>query len=219
MKLTCPCCGKQRNEAELLALEKSLSSSPWWAEPGWTVESAKRGLLKWACRECLSSRRAVLANPAQQAFCDHAPHLAYFDERISCRGCHETFVFTVSEQRTWYERFKFLVQSKAVRCARCRRSRREYARRQTELTRIMKSLDETSAESLARAARALIGVGSHRKAALFLRRASKLAKTAGERADFIRQLETLGFSKAAPQRESGTPATPTSSVRQPRLRT
>lgn len=137
----------------------------------------------------------MLANPAQQAFCDHAPHLAYFDERVICRSCNETFVFTTTEQRTWYERFKFLVQSKAVRCARCRRSQREHAKRQTELTRIMKSLDEKSADSLAHAARALIAVGSHQKAAVFLRRASKLATTVGARADFIRELETIGFYK------------------------
>ncbi|MGV3619175.1 MAG: zinc-ribbon domain containing protein [Archangium sp.] len=191
MKVTCPCCGKERNAAELLALESSLSSGPWWAEPGWTVEAAKRQKLRWACRECLKSRRATRANTSAQAFCDHPPHLAYFDERVICRGCNELFVFTASEQRTWFERFKFLVQSKAVRCAKCRRSRREHAKRQTELRRIMKSLDETSAAQLAKAAYALMAVGSHQKAAVFLRRATNLAATPAARADFIRELETL----------------------------
>lgn len=163
--------------------------APWWAEPGWTVAAAKRGLLKWACEYCLRAGVALRASPAAQTFCDHPPYFAYVDEALSCRSCSKPFVFTAKEQLTWYERYKFLVQSRAVRCVACRRAKREHARRQTELSRVMSTLDEKDPAQLANAARALLAVGSHQKAALFLRRAVKATRDAGERADLIRELE------------------------------
>lgn len=194
MKIPCPCCGKSRNEEELLALEAVLGAkraNPWWSEPGWTVAAARTGSIRWACRTCLKSRKAVLASPWLQVFCDHPPLLAYAPMTTQCRSCAVDFVFSPGEQRHWYEQLKFLVQSKPVRCAKCRRSKRETARRQTELTRIMKTLDEGDPLALARAATALLAVGSRQKAALFLRRARNLARTPNEKADFIRQLESL----------------------------
>ncbi len=194
MKVTCPCCGQQRSPDELLAQEEVLASkraSPWWSEPGWTISAARTGSIRWACRTCLKSRKALLASPWLQVFCDHPPLLAYVPMTTRCRSCEVDFVFSASEQRYWYEQLKFLVQSKPVRCATCRRSKREHARQQTELTRIMKTLDERDPAQLARAATALLAVGSRRQAALFLRRARTLARTPNEKADFIRQLESL----------------------------
>ena len=72
----------------------------------------------------MSSGRAVYANPRNQRFLDHPPHLAFFDITKTCSDCQETYVFKQSEQTFWYEERKFWVQARPVACAPCRKLRR-----------------------------------------------------------------------------------------------
>ena len=139
-KIICPCCGKPRDAVEgtsLAQLEDRLLEAnlrPWWnPKEGWSIEEAAKGQLQWACRRCVKSGRAIVANPVAQKFCDYPPYLAYFDVPLRCEDCGSKFVFEASEQRFWYEELKFWVQSRPKQCAACRKIRRD--RKRDQLTR------------------------------------------------------------------------------------
>lgn len=85
----------------------------------WT--DAKKGIIDWACEECLQSQRAIKGEPNKQLFCDVAPHFAYFDKLGSCRDCGIVFTFSKIEQQHWYEQLGFWVQAEKVRCTACQR--------------------------------------------------------------------------------------------------
>jgi hypothetical protein len=52
------------------------------------------------------------------------PRCWYVDATFVCRDCNTEFVFSVSEQRFWYEDRRFYVDSLPRRCVRCRKMER-----------------------------------------------------------------------------------------------
>lgn len=101
-------------------------------------------LYKWACDDCLETKRALLGNPKKQFFTfkypwDTAfPYLTYQDRNFTCRDCESSFVFSKEEQQHWYEELKFVVYSKPVRCPECRKKKREEKNLNTELSELLK---------------------------------------------------------------------------------
>ena len=67
---------------------------------------------------------AVKANIENQN-CSICPRYWYVDMSITCKKCREKFVFNTSEQRIWYEKYKFWIESIPTRCKTCRKSARE----------------------------------------------------------------------------------------------
>jgi hypothetical protein len=67
----------------------------------------------------LDYETAVKADIANQNY-TVAPRHWYIDATMRCTDCDETFVFSASEQRVWYEEFCFYVDSYPKRCPRCR---------------------------------------------------------------------------------------------------
>jgi hypothetical protein len=108
------------NQVHELARKKSI----WWA-PGEDEILENLSKFQWACDSCLQSKRAIPANPAKQLFCDYPPYLSYFDKERTCETCGESFVFSASEQKFWYENLGFWVQSEAINCKSCRKKARE----------------------------------------------------------------------------------------------
>ena len=122
--LLCPCCVKLVFASEVDALELRVGGTPAAWGRGWSSFCARNGTLQWACGACLGSGRAVYANPRNQRFVDHPPHLAYFDTPQVCSDCRKSYVFKQSEQVFWYEERKFWVQSRPMACVPCRKARR-----------------------------------------------------------------------------------------------
>ncbi|MBF9131346.1 zinc-ribbon domain containing protein [Plantactinospora sp. S1510] len=83
---------------------------------------------------------AVRGDPHRQRdFCNHCqpPRYFYLDEERTCVECGRGFVFGATEQRFWYERLGFQIESVPIRCPACRRadrSRRRLQRRLAEAT-------------------------------------------------------------------------------------
>lgn len=61
-----------------------------------------------------------------------APRQWYVDTTIVCRNCGVEFLFSVNEQRVWYEEYQFIVDSFPNRCRLCRFDRREMNRLRRE---------------------------------------------------------------------------------------
>ena len=62
---------------------------------------------------------AVRADITKQNFSVRPRHW-YVDTKLWCSRCGESFTFTTSEQRFWYEELSFKVESYAKHCAPCR---------------------------------------------------------------------------------------------------
>lgn len=53
-----------------------------------------------------------------------APRHWYVDAEFICDTCGDSFVFSASEQKTWYEEYRFYVDSIPRHCETCRRAAR-----------------------------------------------------------------------------------------------
>ena len=53
------------------------------------------------------------------------PRHWYVDAYLKCAGCGEVFCWSAQEQRTWFEKYGFYVDSLATRCSKCRAERRQ----------------------------------------------------------------------------------------------
>lgn len=115
----------------------------------------------WQCDPTFKPRlprHAVEGDVTKQVFCAgcHTPKYFYVDEVRHCIQCGDSFTFSGSEQRFWYEVRQFNFHSVPIRCARCRRQRRsEHALREqiaTARNLIQAAPDDPSAHlALARA--------------------------------------------------------------------
>lgn len=87
----------------------------------------------------LDHATAVRADISKQDY-TVCPRHWYVDAHMPCGGCGEIFLWSASEQRAWFEDFRFYVDSRATRCRECRARRRE-------LTALKKQYDQTVAEA------------------------------------------------------------------------
>lgn len=120
-KAVCPCCGKERGEAQLrkiLGRKYVAWNGTSVIEIGWLSS----WLRNWACDVCVKEGKASMGNPDAQRYCDYTPYFMYVDRPATCRSCGKGFIFSRSEQKYWYETLRFWVQSHPVRCAPCRRA-------------------------------------------------------------------------------------------------
>lgn len=151
--LRCPCCGEMRGPGEQQVFLKQLKTEA----PAKTYvtlngillgnvywNDAKKGLVDWACDECLHARRAVKGQPLKQLFCDFAPHFAYSDKAEICRDCGVEFIFFKGEQLYWYEQLRLWVQAKKVRCEACQHLKK----RRDQFSQLMAANNYTDHETL-----------------------------------------------------------------------
>jgi len=66
---------------------------------------------------------ATRANIEEQNY-TVCPRHWYIDAVFNCSDCQRDFLFSVSEQRFWYEERKFFIESLPVRCPECRKKER-----------------------------------------------------------------------------------------------
>lgn len=125
---------------------------------------AKKGIIDWACEECLQSRRAIKGEPKKQLFCDIAPHFAYFDKPGTCRDCGGAFVFAKIEQQHWYEHLGFWVQAEKVRCDNCQQLKKQRDR----FSHLMKVNDYTDLSAVKEIVAFYLAGKEYQKAKQFL---------------------------------------------------
>ena len=76
------------------------------------------------------------------------PRFWYVDAYFLCKTCKTEFLFSAKEQRTWYEEYGFIVDSKPKHCMHCRQSLREEKLLRKEYNeQIAEVLDSANAES------------------------------------------------------------------------
>ncbi len=133
--LRCPCCGEMCPPSQQRMFLKQLAAdvpartyvtlsgtalgNAYWID-------AKKGLVDWACDDCLQAGRALKGQPVKQLFCDFSPHFAYADKTGICRDCKAGFTFAKAEQQYWYERLRFWVQATKVRCDVCQQLKKQH---------------------------------------------------------------------------------------------
>ena len=74
----------------------------------------------WGHVRTMDYSTAVRADTAKQNY-TVCPRNWYIDAVYRCRDCGEDFVFSVTEQRYWYEQRRFFIESRPVRCVKCRK--------------------------------------------------------------------------------------------------
>lgn len=67
---------------------------------------------------------AIRANVEEQNY-SVCPRHWYVDAKIRCADCGEQFLFSKEEQRHWFEKLRFWVESFPVRCKSCQEARKE----------------------------------------------------------------------------------------------
>ena len=60
------------------------------------------------------------------------PRYWYIDAIIPCAKCRREFTFSAEEQQTWYETYRFYVDSFPKQCSDCRRAARRMKRLRQE---------------------------------------------------------------------------------------
>ena len=56
---------------------------------------------------------------------------------MPCDSCGETFLWSATEQRAWFEEYRFYVDSRATRCKTCRALKREITELKQQYDRVV----------------------------------------------------------------------------------
>lgn len=56
---------------------------------------------------------------------------------LRCRKCGSEFAFSAAEQKTWYEKYRFWIDSVPVECVRCRSKTRDLVALHKRLSRVL----------------------------------------------------------------------------------
>ena len=67
---------------------------------------------------------AVRADTGPQNY-SVCPREWYIDASFTCQGCNTTFLWSVSEQKAWFEDYKLWVDSCPTLCKECRKEKRD----------------------------------------------------------------------------------------------
>lgn len=79
---------------------------------------------------------AVRAETGMQNY-SVCPREWYIDARFICHGCNATFIWSASEQKAWFEDYKFWVDSCPTLCIECRKEKRELKKLRQEYDRLV----------------------------------------------------------------------------------
>ena len=79
---------------------------------------------------------AVRAETGMQNY-SVCPREWYIDASFTCQGCNITFLWSASEQKAWFEDYKFWVDSCPNLCKECRKEKRELKKLRQEYDRLV----------------------------------------------------------------------------------
>lgn len=98
----------------------------------------------------LNYASAIRADISKQDF-SVAPRHWYIDATFECGKCHRDFIWTAREQRVWFEKFRFWIDSFPRLCRSCKSSQRRLERLRKEYDNdIAAARDHGSPEQKAR---------------------------------------------------------------------
>lgn len=137
-------------------------------------------MYKYACDQCLDSKRALIGNPKKQFYTfSHpvdtaSPFLAYINQTKRCLQCKKKFSFSKEEQKHWYEELQFVVYSHPKHCLDCRKDIRTAKDLNTELSDLLKNGTPKNVDALNRISVIYEQMGNEEKAKAFRRAAERL---------------------------------------------
>src|SRR5690606_36527388 len=85
----------------------------------------------------------------------------YFDLERQCRDCGRSFIFFAEEQKFWYERLGFGLESDCVRCVDCRKKQQGIARQREIYESLFHAVNRTEEQSLEMAEACLTLIEDH----------------------------------------------------------
>lgn len=101
--------------------------------------------LWWYEKDRVFPTSAILADLSEQVQAT-VPADFYLDSLETCRDCGRPFLFFALEQKFWYEKLKFSLDSRAVRCPLCRKSDRALRFRFHRYSTAIRKIDLSDAE-------------------------------------------------------------------------
>ena len=180
-ELKCTCCNNNVYASEIENM-KSLSVSLWPNKTSkvdaeylssYSINTFNSENFQWACDSCLVLKKAIVANPTKQTYCDYKPYLAYFDKEIECQSCGVQFTFKKEEQLFWYEKLGFWVQSRPKNCIECRRIKRKEKSYQKRIEELNSKSELLNLEELNELAQIYDYIGNEAKRNMYLNKIKK----------------------------------------------
>jgi hypothetical protein len=89
------------------------------------------------------------------------PVTHYFDLERQCRDCGRSFIFFAEEQKHWYERLGFGLESDCVQCVDCRKKRQGMARQREIYESLFHVANKTEEQALEMAEACLSLIEDH----------------------------------------------------------
>lgn len=133
----CPCCKTSLHRSEFSSVVKTLTTAT-----GFEVfDNFLEYEFGYACDNCLTKQKAILANPKLQLG-SHFQHLAYFDESHTCQTCGDDYIFSKEEKRHWFEVLQFWVYAESLNCKNCSKEIRVERNLNTRLSNLLKNGEE-----------------------------------------------------------------------------
>ncbi|WP_207432574.1 zinc-ribbon domain containing protein [Sabulibacter ruber] len=183
----CPNCNQIRKLTELTYLLKwneQFKSSYMIS----VVEEARQGHLKWACDDCIKSKRVVVGKAEEQNWNGITyPFFTHNDEILECQTCKCSFEFSKEEKKFWYEDLKFIVWSYPKNCASCRRKIREPKVKSKRLTELITNIENTDTTEVEEIIDIFLEYGNFEKAKYYLSVLRKRNAVDQERISFIKE--------------------------------
>ena len=102
-------------------------------------------------KECRIPNTAIPADLTQQTPAT-VPVTHYYDVKRQCLDCGRFFIFFAEEQKHWYEKLGFGLDSDCVRCVDCRKRQQGLARERERYEELFHIFDRTTDENLEMAA-------------------------------------------------------------------
>ncbi len=168
-KLSCPGCAKQRGPSQL---KRVLFNASYQTDFAWLKANPQR----WACDLCLRDGGAVIANPKKQVFGLGSPYLAFIRRKCTCSACGKEFIFSAKEQKFWYEKLQFHLDSEPIRCATCRREYRKHRNINSQLSELLQNKATMTAADWLSVAEIYNKIGNQEKSKYAYSQAKKLTK-------------------------------------------
>ena len=91
----------------------------------------------WACITCIQSKRAEVSEFTKQTQGFGIRLLMYIRQTYNCDTCKVDFNFEPKEQKFWYEKLKFIQESRPRHCQSCRAEIREIKKAQKQLMQLI----------------------------------------------------------------------------------
>lgn len=96
---------------------------------------------------CRLENTAIAADLHQQVAAT-IPVTHYYDVKRQCRDCERMFIFFAAEQKYWYEKLQFPLESDCIRCYSCRAKQRQIAHNLKQYESLFHVANRTTEQTL-----------------------------------------------------------------------